>query len=351
MKIVHLTWSLDYGGVETMLVDIANAQSETAKVAVIIVNDRIEPTILSRFSPSVSLKCLRRPEGTGNPWYTIRLFLVLRRMAPDIVHAHQESFIKVLRYFNAHKVHTVHNTGIQLSAARRHFNKVYAISEAVQTDLVRRYPDMEPIVIPNGIVCDAIAVKTRYGGKPFRIVQIGRLDPVQKGQDILIKAVALILGKTVRNAATVDFIGTGTSRTQLLELTREQGVEDMCNFLGQKTREEIYRDLKTYDLLVQPSRFEGFGLTVVEAMAAGVPVLVSDVDGPMEIIDHGQYGAYFVSEDPADCATRILEIMEVSGSEGFAKRQARNAAYARANFDISQTADKYLAEYRMLCQH
>lgn len=351
MKVVHLIWSLDCGGSETLLVDIANEQSHRADVVVVIGNNRLDPTILSRFCRGVTLKRLGRPQGSRNPWYILKLYALLQRMAPDIVHAHQESFIKVLRLMPTPRVHTVHNTGIELTSARKRFHAIYAISEAVQNDLERRYPDMQTVLIPNGIVCSNIATKASYGGRPFRIVQISRLDHAQKGQDILLRALARVIEEKGPGAVTIDFIGTGASREYLLEVARESGVSEACHFIGQKTREEIYQDLKTYDLLVQPSRFEGFGLTVVEAMAARVPVLVSDVEGPMEIINGGQYGYHFRSEDTGDCAMRILEVIDASCTDGFSGVQERNAEYVRAHFDVSGTAGRYLAEYEKLCRY
>jgi glycosyltransferase involved in cell wall biosynthesis len=270
-------------------------------------------------------------------------------MAPDIVHAHQESFVKMLRLLPLPRVHTVHNTGIQLTTARKHFHALYAISEAVRDDLVRRYADAHPVLILNGIPCSNFVPKLSYGNKPFRIVQVSRLDHAQKGQDILLNALVRVI-KTIGPAAvTVDFIGTGPSNEFLLKLAQELGVNKLCQFRGQRTRDEIYQELHTYDLLVQPSRFEGFGLTVAEAMAARVPVLVSDAEGPMESIGGGRYGYHFRSEDADDCAARILEIIEVSGTGGFSNMQTRNAEYAKGRFDISRTARKYLEEYGKLC--
>jgi len=351
MKIIHLVWSLECGGSETMLVDIANEQSRSDDVVVVIGNDRLDPTILSRFDQGVTLKRLGRPQGSQNPWYIFKLYAMLRGLAPDIVHAHQESVIRVLKLLPFPRVHTVHNTGIELTAERKHYDAIYAISETVQNDLTHRYPDTHPVLIPNGILCSNIATKSSYGGRPFRIVQVSRLDHAQKGQDILLKALAKVIKETGPGAATIDFIGSGASGEYLLDVARESGVSEACHFIGQKTREEIYRDLKMYDLLVQPSRFEGFGLTVVEAMAARVPVLVSDVEGPMEVIGGGQYGYYFRSEDPDDCAARILEIIEASCMDGFSQVQALNVEYAKAHFDVSLTASRYLAEYGKLCRH
>jgi glycosyltransferase involved in cell wall biosynthesis len=97
---------------------------------------------------------------------------------------------------------------------------------------------------------------------------------------------------------------------------------------------------------VQPSRFEGFGLTVVEAMAALVPVLVSDIEGPMELMGNGKAGYFFQADDYEDCAGKILDIIRLSKEEEFIDNRKKIAAYARGRYDITLTAARYLDEYR-----
>lgn len=67
-------------------------------------------------------------------------------------------------------------------------------------------------------------------------------------------------------------------------------LEDHVIFEGLKEQAWIYENLCRYDLFIQPSRYEGFGLTVAEAISAKVPVLVSNIEGPLEIIDGGRLG-------------------------------------------------------------
>ena len=129
-------------------------------------------------------------------------------------------------------------------------------------------------------------------------------------------------------------------------LARELGVSRWCGFLGLRTRLKTYERLPGYDLLVQPSRYEGFGLTVVEGMAAGLPVLVSNIEGPMEIIDGGRHGFFFQSNDFKYCGDKMIEIMEMSRGPEITKRMCEAYDYAKGRFDIGVTVDKYVQEYR-----
>jgi glycosyltransferase involved in cell wall biosynthesis len=95
---------------------------------------------------------------------------------------------------------------------------------------------------------------------------------------------------------------------------------------------------------VQPSIFEGFGLTIAEAIAAKVPVITSDLEGPIEVIDGGHYGIPFQCGNAIDVANKIIQFYNntISIDTDTAWR------YAHENFNIEATAQKYLDEYAKL---
>ena len=345
MKIVHLTWQLTLGGAEAMLVDITNEQALSEDVTLIVCNAEVEKTLLDRLSQRVNIQLLGRPRGSRNPWYMLKLYHMLKTLKPDIVHAHLDSFIRFLKYLKVLRVHTVHNTGISLSPQTNQFDVVYCISDAVRHDLKTRYPELVTHVVQNGINFSDMANKASYGHKPFRIVQVSRLDHHQKGQDILLRAIKKVNDSLGVGHVTVDFIGEGPSQDFLLKLNDELGLGTCCQFLGMRPRSYVYENLHSYDLQVQPSRFEGFGLTVVEGMAAGLPVLVSDIEGPMEVIDHGRYGYYFRSEDEDDCAKQILNIMLRTTLPEFVNDRKSAEQYAQSTYDVAVTAREYLLDY------
>lgn len=126
----------------------------------------------------------------------------------------------------------------------------------------------------------------------------------KKGQHILIKAVNKLI-KQGYNQIRLDIIGDGDSHKYLKTLVKELDITEYVRFLGSKNQSYIYEHLCDYDLFVQPSIYEGFGLTVTEAMAAKVPVLVSENQGPIEIIDYGRLGYSFKNQDIDDCAAKI----------------------------------------------
>ena len=345
MRIVHFIWQLQLGGAEAMLVDVVNAQSLTEEVTLIVGNALGDKTLLDQVSQRVDIRLLGRPRGSRNPWYFLKLYRMLKQIHPDIIHAHQDSFIRFLKYLGTPRVVTVHSTGIPLLPQTNKFDAVYCISAAVSDDLKKRYPKLLTHVIQNGINFSDMQKKVSYGHKPFRIVQVSRLEHHHKGQDILLHAMKKVNDSLGDGQVTVNFIGEGPSKDFLLKLTEELGLGECCQFLGVRPRSYIYENLHSYDLLAQPSRFEGFGLTVVEAMAARIPVLVPDIEGPMEVIDRGRYGYFFRSEDADDCAKQILNIMRLSVLPEFVNERKNAEQYAKNTFDVATTANKYVRDY------
>lgn len=328
-----------------MLVDIVNEQSLFEHVTLIVGNAAVEKTLVDRISARVNLHLLQRPQGSRNPWYMWKLYRMLKQLDPDIVHVHLDSFIHILKFIKSPRVLTVHTTGIQLTPQADKYNAIYGISDAVSRDLEKRYPGIVTRVIPNGINFSDIRKKRSYGHTPFRVVQISRLDHRLKGQDVLLRAVSKVNDLLGNGQVTVDFIGEGPSKDYLLKLSEELGIENCCRFMGMCPRNEVYENLHNYDLLAQPSRIEGFGLTIVEGMAAGVPVLVSDIEGPMEVIGRGRYGYYFRSEDADDCAKQILDIMKITTLPEFANVRKSAEQYAQRTYDVAATAKNYVMDY------
>lgn len=304
MRIVHCIWSLNTGGAETMLIDIVNEQVKTQEVFVVIVNDSYQEYLIEKISPKVKLVFNKRKPASRSLWSLIRLNFRLMKLRPDVVHIHNGTLPKVISPLVSRGLFlTVHALQIPLESVRRK-TKLIAISEAVKEDILRR-GSYDIATIPNGIDVEAIEKRELHAveGK-MRIVQVARLDAEKKGQDILIDALA-VLKKRGTDCIEVDFIGEGASEKSLETRAEKRGVAGQVHFLGLRDRIYIYNRLKDYDMMCHPSRYEGFGLTVAEGMAAMLPVLVSDAGGPYEIIERGKHGTAFKMESAEDCADKI----------------------------------------------
>jgi glycosyltransferase involved in cell wall biosynthesis len=251
-------------------------------------------------------------------------------------------------------VRTIHNTTNDFNESK-YFKACYAISKAVQEEW--NQVGKETILVENGIPCDSINCEktSLFNDDLLHFVQVSRLYIKQKGQDILLKALAEIKKNNLcEKSFKMHFVGDGSSRELLQDMTKSLEIEDLVIFEGNKPRDWIYENLCNFDLFIQPSRYEGFGLTVAEAMVAKVPVLSSNIEGPVEIMTvvkdgvRQLIGYTFESENPEDLARQIATFVQQG-------RNDENIEFGRQhvmqNYSVQKTALQYLDEYRKVLGH
>jgi glycosyltransferase involved in cell wall biosynthesis len=344
MKIVHLIFAFPIGGKEAMLVDIINEQSKYETITLIILNDYYNINLITLISNKVSVYLLKRKVGSKNPIPLLKLNYILARINPSIIHCHDYSLASLITpLIKGKKLLTIHSMNICIKN-RYKYDQLFAISKAVQNDIKNR-SKCESIVVYNGIRVANIQFKNGNKSEKFRIVQVGRLDHNLKGQHILLESLSRLIYKYNLRNLHLDIIGEGISLNYLLGLANELNISNYVSFMGLRDRTYIYSHLQDYDLLVQPSLFEGFGLTIVEALAAGIEVLVSDIDGPLEIIENIGHGNNFKSGNADDCALKIFEIYSNCNVLNSPTKYELQRRACKDLFDVEVTAKKYLAEY------
>lgn len=330
-----------------MLVDILNEQARLGHdVSLVVINNSYTESVLAKISPKVKRVMLNRNPASCSLAIVARLNILLWKLKPNAIHLHHNSITRMLWLLRPGYL-TVHALEISLSTSCKKLVELFAISDAVKEDIETRYPGVYLVkTIPNGIRMDNIVRKQEYGlnGGRMRVVQVARLDYDKKGQDLLIKALRLLKERGI-DGITVDFIGDGSKRQDLEQMARDEDVEELVRFLGLRDREAIYFSLNQYDLMCHPSRYEGFGLTVAEGIAAGLPVLVPDSDGPYEIIQCGKLGYTFRKGDAQSLADALFDIYE-----HYMERAERvvDAAFehVKANYSLNYMVEQYIKEYQ-----
>ena len=343
-KIIHLIWSFGYGGIQVLVADLLNQQVRDHRVHLIIINQNPSQVLLDKLDERVRVHRLERKKSSLTLLKYLWLNVLVHTIRPQVIHCHIPDQARLLPLFPRKKLQlTLHDVNKDLKDVQR-YGKVYSISRSVQEDLQGR-AGISSRVIYNGIALGEIRVKEWTERGLFRVVVLGRLMHEKKGQDILIRAMAhLVHNRGVKNLhATI--IGAGDSLDYLESLVKDLALSEQVSFAGAQERPYIQEHLRDFDLLVQPSRYEGFGITVIEAMAAGIPVLVSDVDGPMEIIQEGKYGHYFKSGDEEDCALKILKIKEEIQDAAYREGLEKARIYVNQTFSIKNTSASYCESY------
>lgn len=189
------------------------------------------------------------------------------------------------------------------------YDKVYGVSQAVVDAFCREYPQYKDkaAVFYNVIDIEEIKRKAKQDAvipfkDVFNIVTVGRLTE-QKGYDIAINTASILKKKKIDFAWYA--IGSGRDEEKLKKLVEKYHLEGQFVFLGRK--DNPYPYMKHCDLYVQPSRHEGYGLTIVEARVLGLPIVVSNIRPLAEQIQDGING--YITELSAEALADKIEYL------------------------------------------
>jgi glycosyltransferase involved in cell wall biosynthesis len=357
MKVVHLVTSLWRSGLEKLvyLLCRTNDTDSENQLMVVILNDVVDENLVSgiRRTKTKLVELKRKP---GRPLSAISYVPKIRKLLsayrPDVIHVHNNlSFLLAFlasRFLNIGIVYTLHDTRLYSLRLFDRFSKwlsqkgtdrFIAISESVKKDFIDDNIDPDSIaVVPNCIDLKEFSVSRRSGVVPT-IVCVARLEHKKKGQDILIKALSIV--KERSTPFKCQLIGEGPNRPFLERLVSDLNLAEEVSFLG--VRSDVAALLAQADLFVLPSRYEGFGIVILEAMASGLPVIVSDIDGPAEVVENRKNGLHFRSGDARDLADKIETVL----SDADLRKRLSEASLLRArDYSIEVMYDRYLGVYR-----
>lgn len=255
------------------------------------------PVVSKRGDRLVDLPGLRR-------W----LRMQLKAFKPDLVHSHLFHASVVVASLPSAGIPRVmsHQHGATLGRAGRHFEqaldrwagarftRVAACSEFVRCFLLNEYgyPSQQVVTILNG--WEGSPLPRRGRRTSMTVVCIANFRP-EKGHSVLLSAFAQVAH--VHPSTRLALAGGGPLRAQLQRQARDLGIEERINFLG--TVENVWPLLSEADVLVLPSLYESLGIVAIEAMAAGLPVVASNVGGIPELIQPGINGELV---EPGDAA-------------------------------------------------
>jgi glycosyltransferase involved in cell wall biosynthesis len=194
------------------------------------------------------------------------------------------------------------------------------------------------VVIPNPVVETAIKPKITQQLTSI-LIAVGALEK-EKGFDILLQSVAQIVPQHPQ--LVVRIFGEGTQRDYLESLRAKLGLTRQVDLPGQV--KNIFQQLSEADLFVMPSRIEGFGNALCEAMACGLPVIATDCMGPREIIRDGETGILVPVEDVKTLARVISELLENAEKRRFLATQAREIMRRVSLEEVMKRWDGLLVE-------
>ncbi|MFF8911838.1 glycosyltransferase family 4 protein [Streptomyces sp. NPDC015032] len=288
----------------------------------------------------------------------LRKALPTGQIEAPVIHAHTAIYGGVLAMRlgrpDARIVVTEHSTFLakifKQPAARKLYDEVLhradeflCVGSYLRDQIAQEYPHHagKIRIVPNVINFEQFTPEAKPSQKLLKWLYLGRLIP-HKGVRTLLEAFALVAADEPE--ATLTMVGSGHLEADLLARSQELGLGDRFRILPPVRPEEVNGLMHQYDLLVHPSHFETFGMTIVEANAAGLPVLVTRSHGPEETLDgiEDLAGALMdVSEDPQVIITAYRELRERYAELDLPK--ARSVLFAKYSREVvgNQLVDVY----------
>ncbi len=328
------------GGTEIQTLNLVNVLVGAGYNVAVCCYYEYDQGMVERFEEAGVRVILMKYERAKGLWHLAKgLLQLFRTTRPDIVHVQYVApgFVPVIaaRIAGAKRIFaTVHQPGrtygvkakVLLRTSARLCNAFFCNSKAVEESWFGNSEIFDPqkvdkrrkhFTIYNGVDVEKIerivkgtdteALKKSLGIDGKRVVGVvGRLR-WEKGQAVLLDAMAEVIKGVPESILLV--VGDGPDKEKLRKKTEEMKLGNHVKWLGHKSLEEVYRLYSIMNVAAVPSIFEGFGLSVAEAMAAGVPVVASNVDGVAEIVRNDVSGFLVPQGNSGVLAERLITIL------------------------------------------
>jgi glycosyltransferase involved in cell wall biosynthesis len=361
-KVAHLTFDMSIGGAEQVIVNLVSHTDQSKyDVSVICLQEPLGPLGRKLQNNGYVITSLERKPGLDLD--LIRgLRDYIRRQHIDVLHCHQYTpFVYGVFSSLCTRTRIVFTEHGRFHPDRRKAKRVLvnpilsrladhvtAISAATRDALItyENMPESKIRVIYNGLddspylgtLGDAELKRSLGVGVDARVLgTVARLDPI-KNHKMMIKALAKVL-KTCPDTFLV-IVGDGPERATLESFAIDRQVFSHVVFTG--FREDVYRYLKIMDLFLLTSFSEGTAMTLLEAMACGIPCIATKVGGNPEIVADGETGFLIPDDEEQALAERILCLLR---SRDLLKQMG---AAGRKKFEERFTVQKMVRSYQEL---
>jgi len=366
MRVLFLSTSMGMGGADQQLLSAAQQLQMQGYPVLVVSLTPLGPMGVQARSLGIPVESLEMRRGVPDPRGLVRLIRIARGWKPDIVHSHMvhaNLMARVLRLFVkipvlVSTIHNIHEGGRLRMAAYRLTNGLVdhmtIVSEAAADRFVgdRIVPRRLLRVIPNGIDTDR-----------FRAVPPGTRESIRMSLGIEHQFVWLAVGRFVLAKdypnmlqafarvhqqypeAMLLLVGKGALQGETEALVQSLGLGDVVRFLG--VRQDVPELMSAADGYVMSSEFEGMPIVLLEAAAAGLPVVATAVGGNAEVVCHGESGFLVGARDHEALARVMLQVLAMSAAERRAMGE-RGHDHIRTHYGLGRVVERWDALYREL---
>ena len=356
-KVVICVPSLAIGGAERFAVDLAlTVDVNRFKVIVAITRTNVESFLKQQLEQNhIHIVDLAAKEYPMMLWKQLRF---LKKEKPDVVHAQTGSILHMMlscKLCNVPlRLYTVHNEAYLLYGNSKFKKAVYkmgffffkfkpiAICPMVKQTLIEDMGISENriVVVNNGVDTKRfVPAKTNRDDGVTRIISVGTLYWI-KNQLMMIRVISELhnLGYKVE----LTLLGDGEDRKKIQNMIKENKAESYVFMLGSKKNVEEY--LKQSDIYVSASKTEGLSLSILEAMACGLPIVASDAGGTKDIVKDGVNGFLFRVDDEDGMKEALQKLIQ---DKTLRKTYGQRSREIAEQWSAENCTHGYEAQYEM----
>lgn len=355
MKVILLVPDLALAGAQVMVENLAYGLNEKGVEVTVISMYSNETPITKRLKESkIELVLLDKKPGLDIEMVS-RMRKEFKRIRPDIIHTHcyvmEYSIPALLGLKSIGKVHTVHNIA-EKELVRNALLKLYkvyykflkiipvAISPLVKESILECYKfnNRSVPMVYNGINLENCKPKSTYDFKEdkIKVLHIGRFEE-QKNHKMLINALSILIKKYPN--LEISLVGTGPLEKEIKELINKSSLKNNFKLLGQIPNS--FDIMNKSDIFVLPSKWEGMPITLIEAMATGMPIVATKVGGVPDMICDNENGLLCeLSEE--DFLNKLEQLII---NKEFREKLGKQAKVTSNLFSNEQMANEYIKIY------
>lgn len=329
MKILNIMLSRDLGGIQQAFLDY-NAALEMQKIE--IINITSYKTKINSFLRKTSFKL---PNLVPiDPLSVLILKYIIYKIKPDIIIAHGNraiNFSKFAKSQNIKLIGIAHNYSLK---GLRKCDFVIALTHHMKEFLLKNnFAESRICILPNMINISKDFTPNKTYRKPIVIGVLARFV-AKKGVDVFINAIKILKEKKYDIQAVIG--GSGEENDNLIALVHKLNLQDQISFTGWvNDRDKFFEQI---DIFCLPSLHEPFGIIILEAMEASVPIVITDTEGPTEIITNMRDGLICKTGSAEDLAGKITYLID---NPIKAKEFSKNAYLTlKQNYDIKVVSEK-----------
>lgn len=282
-------------------------------------------------------------------WLTLRKFF--KEFKPNILHSHLEkvTFHTIIGTLglNSKKIQTIHNTKINYSNIQKYFLNYFldyfiSISPEVTKEISKiRIPTKKIVEILNGVKVDKFKQNTKVNNNFTRFIAIGRIVK-QKNYPLMLKSFAKFiksLPEEEKRKQKLSIVGEGEEDYLIKGIIKKLDLENNVELLG--VRENISELLLDSDVYMMSSKWEGFSISLIEAAAAGLPIIATNVGSNSLIVKDGENG-YLVDSESEENFFKAIKNLDKYKIEKYSKKSREIAS----KYDLKISVQKLINLYK-----